>query len=279
MLVVASKPDGIAVAVNILSMRLRSELRDNRKAAPEIAEAGRAILGEYRFHRQDGPAVRHDYELGEVIKVSLGDDVGKPIARKLCRELVDAVVRYQVSAHDHDDVMSALFQVHPVEVLDELFAGTHESRANGIRIMNTLFQFRKHPLAAVSDEVIIGWCDGEPASRYPLAAAVALLFIRAHDKAPHEWTSLTGQLLLKAPDPDAVFKEIVSRLTPMSWSGSLAAKLESRLTLLKQLDLSAFPALAGPLDAAKATLERRIETERRSEAKEARARGGRFEWP
>ena len=68
----------------------------------------------------------------------------------------------------------------------------------------------------VADDIISGWCDLDPKTRYRVAAAVVRLFERPNDKAPYEWASLTRQLLLKAPDPDAVFNEIVDRLHPTS---------------------------------------------------------------
>jgi hypothetical protein len=115
----------------------------------------------------------------------------------------------------------------------------------------------------IADDIIIGWCDLDPKTRYPVAAAVVLLFKRPNDEAPLEWASLTRQLLVKAPDPEAIFKEIVGRLHPTNSSGSLATELEARLTLLDQLDITAVPALAVALDATKATLKRQLEAERR----------------
>ena len=91
------------------------------------------------------------------------------------------------------------------------------------------------------------------------------------------WTNLARQLLLKAPDPEAVFKEVAGRLHPKSWGGSLATKLESRLKLLDQLDVGAVPDLAASLDMAKAMLNRQIDLERRREAEKDCARSGRFE--
>ena len=116
--------------------------------------------------------------------------------RRLCRDLIAGVARYEVSGHDHDELMSALFKVHPVDVLDELFCGDQASQKNGVHLMNDRLQFRKNPMSDVAEDVVIGWCDGDPATRYPLATAVALLFKRPFDKAPHEWTSLTKLLLL-----------------------------------------------------------------------------------
>jgi hypothetical protein len=137
-------------------------------------------------------------------------------------------------------------------------------------------RFGKNPMDTVADDITIGWCDLDPNTRYRVAAAVVTLFTRPNDEAPYEWASLTRRLLLKAPNPEAVFKEIVGRLHPRSWSGSLATELEVRLTLLDQLDINAVPALAVALDATKATLKRRIEAERRRETEEDRARSARF---
>jgi hypothetical protein len=137
-------------------------------------------------------------------------------------------------------------------------------------------RFGKNPMDTVADDIISGWCDLDPKTRYRVAAAVVRLFERPNDKAPYEWASLTRQLLLKAPDPDAVFNEIVDRLHPTSWSGSLTTELEARLTLLDQFDINAVPELAAALDATKATLKDRTELERRREKVEDRARNGRF---
>ncbi|MBI1779050.1 MAG: hypothetical protein HYR63_27260 [Proteobacteria bacterium] len=277
MLSIGQKPGGVPVAMDILAMRMHSDRSGKKAFVPEVAEAGRELLRAYEFHRKDNRATREDYEIGVIVRVSLAGEEGKAIAQQLCRNLMAAAARYEVHAYDHDDLLKALFQVHPVDVLDELFSGDRKSQDNSIRLLNDVLRFGKTPIDAVSDEVMLGWCDREPKDRYRLAAAVALLFKRPNDNAPHEWTSLTHQLLMKAPDPEAVFKEVVKRLRPTGWSGSLATKLESRLTLLIQLDVSAIPTLAAPLDSAKSMLKQCIEIERRRETEEDKARSGRFE--
>jgi hypothetical protein len=88
---IAEKPDGLSVAVHILAMRLHSDQSDGRHSAPEVKEAGRALLAKYQFSRHDAERTRDDYDLGRIAVVSLPDDVGKPIVRRLCRDLVDAV--------------------------------------------------------------------------------------------------------------------------------------------------------------------------------------------
>ncbi len=204
-------------------------------------------------------------------------DKGKPIARQLCHGLTAAATDFTVSAHEYRDVVNAILHTHPVPVLDELFTGGQQTRRRGVYFIQAVSRFKKNPLEAVADDVIIGWCEGDPEVRYPLAAAVAVVFNRPEGQTPHRWTSLTNQLLLGAPDPEAVLREIVRRLDPTSWSGSLATKLESRLQLLDQLDISATPTLSAALDKALAELKSRIERERRQEAAEGKARSERFE--
>jgi hypothetical protein len=63
----------------------------------------------------------------------------------------------------------------------------------------------------------------------------------------------------------------------MSWSGSLATKLESRLRLLERLPIGQIPRVADAFNTAKAVLQERIARERNAEAAENRARSGRFE--
>jgi hypothetical protein len=66
-------------------------------------------------------------------------------------------------------------------------------------------------------------------------------------------------------------------LCPSSWSGSLATKLEERFRLLDQVDTEMRPALAEPLEEAKAKFRRRIESERYRENLEAKQQNARFE--
>jgi hypothetical protein len=277
LLAIGQKPGGIPVAMDILSMRLHSDGSNKKESVPEVAEAGRALLAGYEFHRKDNRAPREDYELGVIIRASLAGDVGKPISRRLCRNFLAATARYDVHAYEYDDLMKGLFQVHPADVLDELLAGDKEAQCNSVRLMNDLLRFGKGPMDAVPDDIILRWCDRDPEVRYPFVAAIALLFKPTENEEPQEWTNLTRELLLKAFNKGAVFKEIVDRLHPTSWSGSLASQLESRLKLLDRLDLGDMPALVGLLDEAKAVLKNRVDLERQRESKEDRARSGRFE--
>jgi hypothetical protein len=277
LLVIASKPGGLTVALEILSMRLVSNGIDKQEPVPEVAEAGRTLLDAFEFHTKDSRTDREDRELGSIAKVSLAGDMGIPIVRRIVRKMMDAVGRYDIHAYDQDDLMTGLLRVHPKVVLDEAFSGDAEAREKAALAFVDFQRFHKSPLEVVPDDELVAWCDADPAVRYPLMAASADLFKRPKDNEPHEWLPLVSKLLQKAPDPHAVLKEIVRRLRPRSWSGSLATKLEGRLKLLEQLPIDQAQRLPDALDSAKADLLEWIIKERKNEAAESRAHGGRFE--
>jgi hypothetical protein len=277
LLAIAGKPKGLTVALEILSMRLVSNLANKQEPAPEIGETGRVLLDAFEFHEKNGRTDREDHELGRIARVSLAGDAGIPIVRRLVRKLMAAVESHEVRAHDRDDLVEDLLRVHAKIVLDEVFAGDKKDRQEAVQIFVDFQRFHKNPLGAVPEDILLAWCDADPAIRYPLMAASASLFKRPANDKPHEWLPLVSELLKRAPDPHAVLKEILQRVRPWSWSGSLATKLEERLKLLDQLPIDQTPQLAEALGKAKVSFEDWIARERKSEAAESRARGGRFE--
>jgi hypothetical protein len=196
--------------------------------------------------------------------------------RRLCRDLMAAVAKYEVRANDQVDLIKALFQVHPSVMLDELFSGDEESRKESVRLLNNLNRFDNNALDDIPDEIILDWCSRDPIIRYPIAAIGMALFRRSNDREPHAWTDLPRKLLENAPEPRAILNEIVYRLRPTSWSGSLASNLESRLKLLDDLPVGDVPDLQAALEEAKGVLRKQIEEQRRSETEEDKARSGRF---
>lgn len=276
-LAIARQPGGCVIGLEIVAMRLISDHNQKRQPIPEVLEAGRSILAAFEFPKQDDRARREDHELGIVAAASLVGEEGAPVAKALCEKLMAARKHHYVSGHDCDELVKCLLKVQPLVTLDALFSGEPKSQRESIRLFNDLLRIHKDVLGVLKDETVISWCDCDPAMRYPLVASVALLFKRPKDGAPHEWTPITKQLLEKAPEPHRVLTEIVNRLRPSAWSGSLASKLEGRLKLLESLPGAGNPSLEVPLKAARNSLRAHIDAERRREQEEDRDRNNRFE--
>jgi hypothetical protein len=274
---IAEVEDGNAIARQILHMRFHLDHSDKRGIGPDLVETGRALLSGFRFERERRRHSLEDHELALMVRVSLAGDGGRPIVRDLCQTLMRAMARYEVGHYEYDDLVQALFEVHPIEMLDTLFSGDEISRRRSAELLNELPRPGKLPMSAVSDDVVLAWCDCEPVERFPIAAAFVQMFERSDQEAPLGWTGLVRHLLSNAPDPVLVFETIVERLCPTSWSGSLATMLASHLDLLDRLDIDALPVLAGPMERAREALSDRVERERRCEQAEAKERDSRFE--
>jgi hypothetical protein len=276
-LTVNAKPGGNPVAMEILSMRLHSDGSNKTPSVPEVAEAGRALLAAYSFQRTANRDQSEDYKLGVIVRASLAGYEGKPIARQLCRGLLAAAASHSVSTFEYDDLMKGLLKVHPDDVLDELISGDKKARSRSVGLIGEITRHHKSPMDAVPEATLLAWCDRDSQARYPFAAAIAPLFNQTNDENPHGWKGIARTLLLNAPDKEAVFNEIASRLFPTGGVGSLSSQYESRLKLLNQLDLSDMPMLAGPLAKAKEALQSEVEVWRGRETERDRARSGRFE--
>jgi hypothetical protein len=144
----------------------------------------------------------------------------------------------------------------------------------GIRILRDV-DSRKRPLAVVSEQDLLEWCDQEPQTRYAAIATVITAYQRPSESSPAQWTSIALRFLERAPDPSAILTEFVAQFNPGGWSGSLAAILASNAALLDQL--GAYPQLSAAVAEEKARLQQWIDEQKRRETAMDRQRDERFE--
>ncbi|WP_017963074.1 hypothetical protein [Rhizobium leguminosarum] len=270
-------PGGARVALEIVAMRLISDDNSKRKPAAEILEAGRILLKEFEFSSKDDRNHRDDFELARVIYHSLKGKAGAPIAKAICSKFITAASNHSISPHEFGDLMQSLLKVQLGPTLDQLFSGDREAQAKSIRVINELTGHGTPTFNAVPEGELFRWIAKKPDERFPIVAAVVKLFERPKSDEPYKWRPVALRLLRDAPDARAVLREIVSRLRPRSWSGSLATKLESRLKLLQTLPIGDQDGLNEDFNRAVAGLKARVAEERQRESEENRWRDNRFE--
>jgi hypothetical protein len=110
-----------------------------------------------------------------------------------------------------------------------------------------------------------------------LIANVVPPFKTETEKTALEWNPTALAVMDRSPDPAALLKQIVQRFSPMSWSGSRAAIMESRLPLLKQLESHADPRIAETAREESLRFKQQVEREREWEKENDRATDERFE--
>jgi hypothetical protein len=270
---IADRDGGYDAAFEILFMRLHSDHDQHRPGDPELAAAGRDLLARLPFDHND----RDDgYKLRLVMKVALTGPEGAVTARLIWRKLVGAVRSHETHAHEQRGLLKALFATQPLILLDEFAAGGEDAAA-AIGLMEHVARFEANPIDGVSPETLLEWCRRAPAERFPLAAQLVTVVNGGENGPAAQWTPAARALLEKAPEPVAVLSNLVSRLRPMSWSGSMASILSARAELLQGLCDHQDHALSARAKEAYALLQRQILAEREWETKDNRARDERFE--
>jgi len=273
MLAIGEKPNGIFVAIDILSMRLHNDREKKREPLPETVELGRSLLQKFSFDRS-AKFDHDDHRLSVVARWCLVGPEGVTVTRTVWRNLKNAIGGRRFYGGEDNDLLSAMCKVQPNVMLDELVSGTAQDRQKSIDIIHGVMRHRENPLSVISDDTILQWCDEDPNVRYPFAAATVLLFSRPKDGEPHEWRDIAKLLLQRAPEPACVLQEIANRIWPTSFAGSVAGKYRARLNLFDHLEIGDNPVVRATFDEARAKLVARINKEERTESEESRSQSG-----
>jgi hypothetical protein len=272
---IAAKPAGHDVAMKILSMRFHSDLSQHRPVDPDLATAGRVLLAQLPFGRNDGD---DSHRLKLVAKASLTGTEGPQTGRLIWRNFVAAAARQETYAHEQHGLLRALFSTQPAALLDEITVGDDSAVQENFRLLRDARRVHGNPVDAISAETLLAWCRAAPATRFLQAAVIITPVTGGMDGAAAQWTPAAQALLAEAPDAAAVLDQFLTRFRPESgWSGSLAAILDSRAALLRALPEHHDPHLAERAIRAHGELQHQIELERQWETRLHRSRDERFE--
>jgi hypothetical protein len=271
---IAAKPGGHDVAMEILSMRLHSDDAEHRPANADLAAAGRALLAQLQFSHDDRDK---SFRLQLVAKAALKGAEGADTARLIWRNFVSAVARQETYAFEQQGLVKALFSTQAAALLDEIAAGDDNTTREMFKLLHQAGQVDGNPVDAIPAETLLAWCRAAPATRFFQAATIITPVTGGADGATAQWTPAAQALLEEAPDRVAVLDKFLTRFKPGSWSGSLAAILDSRAALLLGLGKHHDRHLAGHAVRAHEALQLQIATERKSETQRHRSRDERFE--
>lgn len=269
---IRQKPDGFAVACEILSMRLHTISHDEYQ--PVLAEAGRSLLADITFSRDDGMT---DYRLEQIAKYSLKESEGAKAAFTICKRLRTAMENGDIYRLNGERFLPAVFATQPDSALDAFFGDYTAAEEFREHFNRGLVFSDKNPLDSAPDDAVIAWCERDPAIRYPLMSSV-ISYSGNSGELPHQkWTPLALRILRHAPEKSAVLSRFIERFCPTSWEGSRATYIENRLPLLTDPTLNLAPSDLELTRTKLIELEREIKDCRANEAQRERSRGESFE--
>lgn len=270
---IAARQDGTAVALEILAARLHLD-RNGGTQHPALVVTGRRLLGALA---PGGLSKQKGRMLVELVAACTTGPEGEAVAEHLWQLIADYVAAPDFD-HGLGEIMKALFKTQP-DIALTAFLKQIGPRRDGLgwSLVEGMEAFGRNPLNEVAPDVVLAWCDHDPAVNYPLAAASVQFEGAAQETGRSSWNATAVQLMDRAPDRLAVLQRFVERFTPRSWSGSRAAIFSRRAQLLDVFVQDRDQGLAGYARSARDKLEREAEQERGWEANRSREQDERFE--
>ncbi len=274
---ILSKEGGMEVVVEILGMRfLRTKEKSSSPSGALLAVA-RAMLSMYSFDKKPGRATTLDYKLAQIANICLKGEESVDTARKICQNLLEAIISNRVYTFNYPDLLNSLARIQPVVFLD-IFLGSDQLQDFHRKRMFTYdFSPGGNPLDQITDDVLLSWCDDDPEARYPRASSAIDIFSESADTEELVWKPIAYSIFERAPDLQAVLEHLVDRISPTSWSGSLADILEKRSSLFQSLFQHDNAEIRAWAKTQYSALKERIKRERELEKRYNRERHERFE--
>jgi hypothetical protein len=272
---IASKPNGLDIAMEILYMRLHSARDRSETYPPELIEVGRELLETVTF---DARKKRQNRQWGEIAKACLtGESGSEPVAR-LCRKLKKAMASHYAALSYNDDLMLGLFTAQPRAALDAICGGDDAALESGLYLLDDMRRMRHSIFSVIPESELLAWCDSDSSRRYPAVAARINISTNIEvTEGKHEWAKIALALLQKAPDRIEVVKRFIQQIRSVDGWGSRASIIEANAKLLDDLERYPDPAVVAFAAQEKVRLAEHIEKEKRSEMARDRNRNERFE--
>jgi len=272
LLKIADKPEGVDIALEILSMRL--SFAPSQSSTSEIVEIGCELLSRLKLAQRADPGVGYTLEM--VGRHCLVGERGAATVREICSSLKDAVSKSETSVFYHRDLLQVLFRSQPLAALQSLCGGGAADIKLGLSILDQAGQLQAHAFDAIPEPELLSWCDQQPESRYPVVAAGVTAF-RSDESGRPQWTSIARKILGKSPNRIEVLRKFIRQFSPPGWDVSRAAAIESNLRLLDGLAAYPDPALVEFVNKEKMRLSQAITAVRQLETPIERERDERFE--
>ncbi|MCB8818765.1 hypothetical protein [Desulfosporosinus shakirovi] len=276
LVLISSEEEGVEVALEILFRRFKSHTKQKDLSSVLISLAQDLLL-KYQFLRGRNKNMLTDYKLGFIIKICFANGSAEINARALCKKLIKANENNQIYLKDFQHVIRELANVQPGVFLDEFLGEVFNFSPYIKQLFTKRIRSSPNPLTQIDDELIINWCEINPTTRYPKVASTIVPYVKSEDEDRLVWSTLALKIIANSTDPIPVLNNFKSAFRPMSWSGSRADILQSRLLLVLDLKEHQDPLIASWARQEEKIFKKEISSEREWESKRFHDRDERFE--
>lgn len=258
---IASKPNGWVIAMEILYMRLYAQKNNKHGITDFIFLLGKELLAQTTFDNGSGNHDRIDYRLSEIAKAVLIGDDSTSIAKTLCENLCAAVNGQKAHFQQYSVFLEYLAQKHPILFLDS-FLNTDDTPKK--RTLLDDVGLSEKLLSFIPDEFIIRWCQAAPLIRFPIIASLDTLY--GWDQVVGtKWAPLALSIIKECPDKKRILTIFERLFHPTWWSGDLSDVLQERIPLLVQFKVHPDKLVSDWASALEPRVMEMIKSERESE--------------
>ena len=269
---ISTKLGGIEVAIDILSDRLFGHTNEEPLSVV-IISFGKELLLKYPFNQDRKHRAELDYELSVIIRASLTGESDEEIIKSILNKIIGTQESYYISFEDFNDVLKELIKIQPITFLNEFFKETTDT--------DFIFQsrVREHSyfLDYIDNDTINEWLEVNKSKRFPEIASAIVPFKMNKEDGLLEWTTLALKLIEESGDPVVMLNILKSSFYPMSWSGSRAALMRTRLPLFNELKAYTNSRIADWAVEEEKVFRETIDVEEERELTEERSLNERFE--
>jgi len=269
--IISTEIDGIEVAIEILSRRLRVDSKE-KAVSDIIISLGQELISKYPFEKGNNRDTK-DYRLSVIIKACLTDESAEEIMKKISRKMIASSSNYSFSYSGYNKVLRALAVDYPLLFLDTIFEGIVNSR----QIIKTTFLTKSSVLSNIDDETLLKWTEVEKSIRIPKVVSMIIPYQKNRESDVVEWKPLSLRFIEGSDDPTIILNELKKSFYPFSGSGSLARTLETRLPLIGELKKHGDPRVVDWAKEEEKIFQETIILEKERELNDERSWNERFE--
>jgi hypothetical protein len=279
----ALKPDnGLAVAIGVLCMVVHCTDNKDADYRKELQVYVSNFVAELDWSELSIDNHNFLFHLEKLIEFALlGNDPCRITKQALTRLIKQEHAGKRIYSRHHGSLLRPFFKENPLDALDTVYSEDDKT----MRLRLFPIQLDRHDetaLSAVPPKALIDWCKDSPEDRCKYAAQGCKLYERENPDDSNNENVLSistdaRAILHIAPNKEEVLNILVGRFYPSVWSGSRAAILRQRASLLDQCNPTGDPELSELIKEANVRLSKDISEEEQWEQERERKDTGSFE--
>jgi hypothetical protein len=272
-----SKASGDNVILHALSMRLhgKDKAADTLGADFRLIGLAAAIL---RIKNSDrGQRGTIDFYMERVIDAALRFDGNEAKKIEWLNTIFSVVDEHYGYMFDFDKTIETTVSLMPGAFLNRIFEGTEEQQQRRLFFIHR-GGLRSYPLAQINTSVLIAWCRARnDPSVWPAIAGGVTLWSKKGEEGVLTLHEAAIELLEASPAPLAVLESFAKRITPSSWTGSLANIMQARSRAIDTLSKHERPDIAETAKIVCGKMSQWVERQKEREQRDDSEREQRFE--